>query len=135
MVVQTKNKDDFQDSLLDVLERINEEGEFFTSVIMDAEGLSLAEVSSHYDINAIAVIPTMLQLVIQRAESQRTFSKVDEVSFLDNDEKIKLVARYFYVIGQLFVLVLLFPKGKAYRKLANKATKEIKLILSQVIQG
>ena len=135
MVVQIKNKDDFQDSLLDVLERINAEGEFFTSVIMDAEGLSLAEVSSNYDINTIIAIPTLLQMVIQRAESQQMFSKIDEVSFLDNDEKLRLVARYFYVIGQVFILVILLPKEKTFRRLANKATGEIKLILSQVIQG
>ena len=135
MVVQIKNKDDFQDSLLDVLERINAEGEFFTSVIMDVEGLSLAEVGSNYDINTIIAIPTLLQMVIQRAESQRMFCKIDEVSFLDNDEKLRLVARHFYVIGQVFILVILLPKEKAYRRLANKATGEIKLILSQVIQG
>ncbi len=136
MADTSMGKGDLQGGLAEVLGRINEEGGFFASVIADEEGLSLAEVDSNddYDINTITAVSTLLQMVIQRAESQRMLSRVDEVSFIDTHEKTRLVGRYFSVRGHKFVLVVLVPAGKSYRRLINRAISEIGLILSQVIE-
>jgi hypothetical protein len=58
------------------------------------------------------------------------FKRMDEVSLVD-DDKFRLVCRGFNVEDSQFILTVIVPPNKTYRRLTNEAIKEIEKIIQE----
>lgn len=112
------------------LKKLNKEGNFMASLVADVQGLPIAAVDSEYSTDRIAALSALVQDVSHRAETQLGFKKMDEVSLVD-DDKVRLVCRYFKVGDNIFVLSCVVPAYQAYRRLTNRAIKEISTIMEE----
>lgn len=117
-----------QHKLDEVLQRINREGEFRASILSTLDGFSISAVSSDFDDVVISALSSIVQDASKRAEKYMGFKRMDEVSLVD-DDKFRLVCREFEVDGSQFVLTVVVPPYKTYRKLTNEAIKAIERIL------
>lgn len=117
-----------QGQLENVLHRINQEGEFKASILSTIEGFSIAAVSSQIDDVAISALASIVQDASKRAERYIGFKRMDEVSLVD-DDKLRLVCREFAVEGSLFILTVVVPPNKTYRRLTNDAIRDIEKII------
>ncbi len=111
----------FQD-LVDILDRLNTEGEFVASVLTDIDGIPLVSaVTGEKDLTEplAAVIPLVRQSV-QRSNEQVGLAEANEV-VVNNSDGTRLVSRFFEVEGRLFILVCVVPVKRPYRKVMNKA--------------
>ena len=116
-----------QYKLDEVLQRINREGEFRASILSTLDGFSISAVSSQFDDVVISAISSIVQDASKRAERYMGFKRMDEVSLVD-DDKFRLVCREFEVDGSQFVLTVVVPPYKTYRKLTNDAIRNIERI-------
>ncbi|MGD2248567.1 MAG: DUF2226 domain-containing protein [Candidatus Methanofastidiosia archaeon] len=112
------------------LRKLNKEGSFMASLVADVQGLPIAAVDSEYSTERIAALSALVQDASHRAETQLGFKKMDEVSLVD-DDKVRLVCRYFKVGNNTFVLSCVVPAYQAYRRLTNTAIKEISTIMEK----
>ncbi|MDQ1349833.1 MAG: hypothetical protein QG657_134 [Acidobacteriota bacterium] len=117
-----------QGQLENVLHRINQEGEFKASILSTIEGFSIAAVSSQVDDVAISALASIVQDASKRAERYIGFKRMDEVSLVD-DDKVRLVCREFDVEGSQFILTVVVPPNKTYRRLTNEAIRDIEKII------
>ncbi|MFQ6082913.1 MAG: hypothetical protein ACE5K0_09380 [Candidatus Methanofastidiosia archaeon] len=117
-----------QEKLEKVLYEINKKGDFEASIISTLEGLSVASISSQYDDVTMAAISSLVREVSKKAETNIGFKKMDEVSLVDND-KFRLVCREFEMGERKFILTVVVPPYKSYRRLTNFAIKEINKIM------
>ncbi len=111
----------FQD-LVDILHRLNTEGEFVASVLTDIDGIPLVSaVTGERDLTEplAAVVPLVRQSV-QRSNEQVGLAEANEV-VVNNSDGARLVSRFFAVEGRLFILVCVVPVKRPYRKVMNKA--------------
>jgi len=106
------------------LRRLNIEGQFLASLVADVQGLPIAAVGSEYNTEMIAALSALVRDVSHRAETQLGFKKMDEVSLVD-DDKVRLMCRYFQVGDQTYVLSCVIPAYQTYRRLTNVALREI----------
>lgn len=106
------------------LRRLNIEGQFLASLVADVQGLPIAAVGSEYNTEMIAALSALVRDVSHRAETQLGFKKMDEVSLVD-DDKVRLMCRYFQVADQTYVLSCVIPAYQTYRRLTNVALREI----------
>jgi hypothetical protein len=120
----------FNEKLEAQLKRLNIEGEFLASLVADVQGLPVAAMDSDYNNEMIAAISALVRDVSYRAESQLGFKKMDEVSLVD-DDKIRLVCRYFQVGENPYILSCLIPANQTYRRLTNTAIREISKIMKK----
>jgi hypothetical protein len=120
----------FTEKLEAQLRRLNIEGEFLASLVADTQGLPIAAVDSEYNTEMIAALSALVRDVSHRAETQLKFKKMDEVSLVD-DDKVRLVCRYFRVGDQTYVLSCVVPAYKTYRRLTNTAIREIEKIMKK----
>ena len=118
----------FNEKLEAQLKRLNIEGEFLASLVADVQGLPVAAMDSDYNNEMIAALSALVRDVSYRAESQLGFKKMDEVSLVD-DDKIRLVCRYFQVGENPYILSCLIPANQTYRRLTNTAIREISKIM------
>jgi predicted regulator of Ras-like GTPase activity (Roadblock/LC7/MglB family) len=112
------------------LKRLNREGQFLASLVADVQGLPVVAVDSEYNTERIAALSALVRDVSHRAESQVGFKKVDEVSLVD-DDKVRLVCRYFKVGDQTYILSCVIPAYQTYRRLTNTALREIEKIMKK----
>jgi hypothetical protein len=112
------------------LRKLNKEGNFMASLVADVQGLPIAAVDSEYSTERIAALSALVQDASLRAETQLGFKKMDEVSLVD-DDKVRLVCRYFEVGDNTFVLSCVVPAYQAYRRLTNTAIKEISTVMEK----
>ncbi|MBU7015781.1 MAG: DUF2226 domain-containing protein [Theionarchaea archaeon] len=112
------------------LRNLNEEGQFLASLVADVQGLPVAAMDSEYENARIAALSALVRDVSHRAETQLGFKKTDEVSLVD-DDKVRLVCRYFQVGDQTYILSCVVPAYQTYRRLTNTALKEIEKIMKQ----
>ena len=112
------------------LKRLNREGQFLASLVADVQGLPVVAVDSEYNTERIAALSALVRDVSHRAESQLGFKKVDEVSLVD-DDKVRLVCRYFRVGDQTYILSCVIPAYQTYRRLTNTALREIEKIMKK----
>jgi len=119
-----------QGQLESVLHRINQEGEFKASILSTMEGFSIAGASSQFDDVVISALASIVQEASRRAERYIGFKRMDEVSLVD-DDKFRLVCREFVVEGSQFILTVVVPPNKTYRRLTNEAIKEIEKIIQE----
>ncbi len=61
----------------------------------------------------------------RQARTQMGLAQVDEVSIVDND-KIRLTCRYFVADGEEFILAIVALPYQSYRRLTNRAIREIR---------
>ncbi len=111
----------FQD-LVDILNRLNTDGEFVASVLTDIDGIPLVSaVTGERDLTEplAAVVPLVRQSV-RRSNAQVGLAEANEV-VVNNSDGARLVSRFFEVEGRLFILVCVVPVKRPYRKVMNKA--------------
>lgn len=119
-----------QGQLETVLYRINLEGEFKASILSTLEGFSIASASTQIDDVVISALASIVQDASKRAERYMGFKRMDEVSLVD-DDKFRLVCREFEVEGSQFILTVVVPPYKTYRRLTNEAIREIEKIIQE----
>ena len=119
-----------QEKLEKVLRKINQEGDFKASILSTLGGFSIAAISFEFDDVVISAISAIVQEVSARAQKYIGFKRMDEVSLVD-DDKFRLVCREFEVAGVIFILTVVVPPYKTYRKLTNRALKEVEKILRE----
>jgi predicted regulator of Ras-like GTPase activity (Roadblock/LC7/MglB family) len=120
----------FNEKLEAQLKRLNIKGDFLASLIADVQGLPVAAMDSSYNNETIAALSALVREVSYRAESQLGFKHMDEVSLVD-DDKIRLVCRYFQVGDNPYILSCLVPANQTYRRLTNTAIREISKIMKK----
>jgi predicted regulator of Ras-like GTPase activity (Roadblock/LC7/MglB family) len=119
-----------QGKLEKVLNRITREGDFRASILSTLDGFSIAAVSSQFDDVVISALSSIVQEASKRAETYIGFKRMDEVSLVD-DDKFRLVCREFIADEGHFVLTVVVPPYKTYRRLTNVAIREIEKILNE----
>ena len=116
-------------SLEEILRALNEAGKFQATVLAAIDGLLIAALPSDYDTDAAAAMVALLQRVSNDAQSQLGMAGVDEVTIRDRD-RIRLVCRYLVVGGERLILAMLVPPGHRYRRVTNRAIRQIRQLLS-----
>ncbi len=116
-------------SLEEILAAMNEAGEFAASLLTSPEGLPIAAVPADYDSNVAAAMVALLQRVSSDAQNRLGMAEVDEVTIRDRDT-IRLVCRYFTVGEQRLILTATVPPGRPYRRVTNRAIRQIQHLLS-----
>jgi predicted regulator of Ras-like GTPase activity (Roadblock/LC7/MglB family) len=127
---EVSNPKYLQGQLESILYRINQEGEFKASIISTLDGFSIASASSQFDDVLISALSSIVQETSNRAEKYMGFKRMDEVSLVD-DDKFRLVCRGFNVEDSQFILTVIVPPNKTYRRLTNEAIKEIEKIIQE----
>lgn len=120
----------FTDLLEAQLRNLNTKGQFLASLVADVQGLPIAAMDSAYDNERIAALSALVRDVSYRAETQLGFKKTDEVSLVD-DDKVRLVCRYFKVGDQTYILSCVIPAYQTYRRLTNIAIRELEKIMNE----
>ncbi len=121
----------FQD-LVDILNRLNAEGEFVASVLTDIDGIPLVSaVAGEKDLTEplAAVVPLVRQSV-QRSNERVGLAEANEV-VVNNSDGARLVSRFFEVEERLFILVCVVPVKRPYRKVMNKAIHAVNRLWRQ----
>ena len=108
-----------------ILHDMNETGSFRASFLVDAQGLPVAAVTSSYDTDTASAMAALVRNVIEQAQTRIDLAEADEVTVRDND-KIRLVSRYFAVGGETLILVVVAPPYRSYRRLTNRAIKALR---------
>ncbi len=109
-----------------ILHGLNTAGSFVASIIASHEGLPVAVAPTPplHDPDSIAAMVTMVKEFIQQTQAQLSLAEVDEVSIVVRDHS-RIVCRYFDLEGQSFVLAVITGPNSSYRRLTNRAVKEI----------
>ncbi len=116
-----------QVSLNQLLTELNRQGGFSASVVATGDGLPIASLAPGLDTDTVAAMVAFVRGVVERARGQMGFARVDEVSVVD-DDRIRLVCRYFVIADEALILAVVLPANQRYRKLTNQAVKAIKQI-------
>jgi len=108
-----------------ILQEMNRAGDFKATVLSTTEGLSLASAPANYEDEMAAAMVALLNKVAGQTRQQLNLVQVDELSLV-GDDRTRLACRYFSVAGQDLVLAVLTPPDHCYRRLTNRAIREIR---------
>ncbi len=108
-----------------ILQEMNHAGNFKAAVLSTTEGLSLASAPTGYEDEMAAAMVALLNKVAGQARRQLNLAQVDELSLV-GDDRTRLICRYFSIAGQDLVLAVLTPPDHYYRRLTNRAIREIR---------
>lgn len=112
----------------DVLREMYEEGGFEAVVLTSAEGLPIVSIPAGYDSDVTAAMVALLQRVSHDAQTQVGMAAVDEVMIRASDG-VRLVSRYLKAQDEQLILAVVVPWGAPYRRLTNRAVREISRLL------
>lgn len=98
------------------------EGGFRGAIVASIDGLPLAMAGRGADKELMAGVAAWL-----KEFAERTHTSLDEIVARDT-QGLRLVCRYFNVGNDQLLLAVNVPPQKAYRRLTNKAIREIQLI-------
>jgi predicted regulator of Ras-like GTPase activity (Roadblock/LC7/MglB family) len=113
-----------QELFEEILNKLNEEGQFDAAVLSLKDGLPLASSQLHYEDDMAAVMVTLLNEAAHKINRELNLSQLDEISIV-GDDRTRLVCRYFSVDGSDLLLTVVAPPDRAYRRLTNQTIKEI----------
>ncbi len=110
----------------EILERMNEEGDFSISVLTDRHGFPLASATrSGEDPDTQSAVVALIQKTATQASSQLGIGQTDEITLFDAAGH-RLVCRPFDANGhQLILAVRIDDRHKPYRRLTNQAIRKI----------
>jgi predicted regulator of Ras-like GTPase activity (Roadblock/LC7/MglB family) len=115
--------------LEEILGNMQQVGGFRATVLASTEGLPIASVSAEQDGVIAAAMAALLQRVSREAKEELRMDDLDEV-MLRTENQTRLVSRYFDSGDKRLILAVLVPKGHPYRRLTNRAIREIQTLLS-----
>jgi predicted regulator of Ras-like GTPase activity (Roadblock/LC7/MglB family) len=125
---RTHRNEKTPDTLSDVLLQMNTKGGFVRSVLATSEGLPIASAPVEPDFELASAMIAMLGQVSVETQDHLGLSPVDEVT-IRTDQNVHLVCRTI-LSGQDWVcLCAQVPPGKAYRRVTNKAVRQIRKII------
>ena len=116
-----------QELFEEILNRMNEKGNFDAAMLSMRDGLPLASSPTHYEDDMAAGMVTLLNDAAQKINQELNLSQMDEISIV-GDDRTRLVCRYFSVDGSDLLLTVMTPPDRAYRRLTNETIKDIKRI-------
>ena len=113
-----------------ILERMGRDINCYAVTLSDGQGLVIGKYIAQEDTTeAMSAISSLGSDLKKWVERELSFSDVDEVSTVDNN-KVRMVCRYFEAIGTTFILAFVVPPYQTYRKLSNEAIRDIQAELS-----
>ena len=118
--------------LRSLLTRINQEGDFPISLLIDAQGFLIAS-SATNDQNPEqqSAAVALMQKTIEQARQTMGFVQTDEITLYISDG-LCLVCRPFLANGrELILAVTLADKKQSYRRITNQAIVEITDMLKE----
>ncbi|KAA3643512.1 MAG: hypothetical protein DWQ07_23680 [Chloroflexi bacterium] len=113
--------------LAEILNTMNEKGDFPVSVLTDRDGFPIASAAmADQDSTKQAAVVALLQKTAAQVRNQLGFGQTDEITMFDMEGR-KLVCRLFNANGHELVLaVMVADKRQTYRRLTNIAVNNIK---------
>ncbi len=113
----------------EILQQMNEAGDFAISVLTDKQGFPLASAArSGEDADTQSAVVALIQKTAVQASNQLGIGQTDEITLFDADGN-RLVCRPFDVNGhQLILAVRIDDRHKAYRRLTNQAIRRIRQV-------
>ncbi|MFO7942758.1 MAG: roadblock/LC7 domain-containing protein [Anaerolineales bacterium] len=122
------NDPDSASSFIDILEEMNEEGEFIRSVLATEEGLPIAAVPDHSLDNSLSALVSLLHNVSHDVLYQLEMNEISEITIRDQD-RYKFVCRRIKTADDSLLLAALVPPDLYYRQVTNRAMKRIQSFL------
>ena len=120
----------FQPTSLDtILHELNETGRFKAAMLTSTEGLPIAALPANHDSDFTAAVVAMIQRASDDVQSQLGMANVDEVT-IQSQDRIRLVCRSIAVGREKLILAVMVPAGRSYRRLTNRAARQIRQLLS-----
>jgi predicted regulator of Ras-like GTPase activity (Roadblock/LC7/MglB family) len=116
-------------SLQDILRQMNADGRFEVVILASRDGLLIATEPEGYDSEVTAATVALLRRVSSDAREQLGLAALDEVTIRSSD-RVRLVCRYLAVGEQGLILVALVPPDRYYRRVTNRAIRQIVQLLS-----
>jgi predicted regulator of Ras-like GTPase activity (Roadblock/LC7/MglB family) len=111
-------------TLEEILREMSARGNFEAAVLTSLDGLPIATVPADYESEVAAAMVAMLQQVSHDARTQLAMGRIDEVTIRDEDFT-RLVCRYIEAEGQRLILAVVVPGGQPYRRVTNRALRDI----------
>lgn len=124
MVIETSLK---YVELTDIMQSLNDRGNFVISVLTDETGLLLASSDQNPDTSEMqSAVGAQVQGLVQRVVGHLSMAEPEEIALNDVQGK-RLVCRPFQVRDATVILAVLIPtKGQTYRKVMNQAIRAIR---------
>jgi predicted regulator of Ras-like GTPase activity (Roadblock/LC7/MglB family) len=116
-------------SLQEILRQMNADGRFEVVVLASQDGLLIATEPAAYDSEVTAATVALLRRVSSDTREQLGLAALDEVAIRSSD-RAHLVCRYLTVGEQGLILVALVPPDRYYRRVTNRAIRQIRELLS-----
>lgn len=128
--VQTLPENNSQSVFEQILRAMNDAGKFKVAVLASGDGLPIAAVPApaEFDANTVAAMVTLVKEFVEQTRLRLGLDTVDEVAMVLGDGS-QLVCRYFYVAGRWFILAIIAPRERTYRRLTTIAVNEIRAAL------
>ncbi|MEA3338885.1 MAG: roadblock/LC7 domain-containing protein [Chloroflexota bacterium] len=115
-----------QTALEDILNRIVADGDYEAALLSDEDGLPLAATATGDSAAMLAAMAGLFHNSATQASRRLNLSYINELSLV-GDDRFRLVCRFFETAsGQSLGLVAIVPPDHAYRRITNRAIREIK---------
>lgn len=114
------------DTLTQILEEINKEGDFLASVMTDQNGLPIVSaVREGFDTDRQSATVALVKKTITQNEKRLGISEAEEISIVDSNGQL-LICRPFSVKKFDFILaILMADRQHSYRRLTARAINQI----------
>ena len=111
------------------LAQLNLEGGFTTSVLTNSDGLALAVASSSRGRFAeiLAAVAPLVQRMVQRSNERAGLASAREV-VVDNDDRSRLVCRFFNAGEEMLILACIVPEQLVHRRAMNRAVAALQIL-------
>jgi predicted regulator of Ras-like GTPase activity (Roadblock/LC7/MglB family) len=122
-----ENTDQGLGSLVNVLKKMRQEGNFNFCVLIDKDGFQVASsANDHLDLDRKAATIALIQRTIHQVQRHMQMTSPQEVVIFDSSGQ-RLVCRLFQIQQYPMILACIVPdRNQPYRQIINKAIREIR---------
>jgi len=113
-------------SLVDILKKMRQEGNFSFCVLIDKDGFQVAAAANDTrDLDRKAATIALIQRTIEQVQRHMGMTSLQEVVIFDSSGE-RLVCRLFHLQHYPMILACILPdRNQPYRKIINKVIREI----------
>jgi predicted regulator of Ras-like GTPase activity (Roadblock/LC7/MglB family) len=116
-------------SFAQIMRQLHQEGGFHTAVLTSKDGLTIAAAPQDYNNDTVAAIVALLQRTSNDAQSILGMAELDEVTLYDHNH-MRLICRLITFAEKSFILAVIVPSDRSYRRLMSWAVKHIETLLA-----